>query len=160
VVVTAHRIVRGGPAEPKVLKNKAKRSHLSDEAKKKRRSPEIPPLPARDAQQRHGLCRVFKKTPPKKPCISAIGTVAVGTGHLIARLPKQRLPSLSLSSSGLARIHSHAQLVLFFFCFTRVCLFALMRRHLNLHCGTRFDSEPVWLAQVLMHQHYTSTTTC
>jgi hypothetical protein len=114
VVVTAHRIVRGGPAEPKVLKNKAKRSHPSDEAKKKRRSPEIPPLPARDAQQRHGLCRVLKKNPPKKPCISAIGTVAVGTGHLIARLPKQRLPSLSLSSSGLARIHSHAQLVLFF----------------------------------------------
>jgi hypothetical protein len=116
VVVTAHRIVRGGPAEPKVLKNKAKRSHLSDEAKKKRRSPEIPPLPARDAQQRHGLCRVFKKNPPKKPCISAIGTVAVGTPQLATSSPafpsNDCLPSLS--SSGLARIHSHAQLVLFF----------------------------------------------
>jgi hypothetical protein len=146
VVVTAHRIVRGGPAEPKVLKNKAKRSHPSDEAKKKRRSPEIPPLPARDAQQRHGLCRVLKKNPPKKPCISAIGTVAVGTGHLIARLPKQRLPSLSLLLG--TRAHPQSRPTGFiFFCFTRVCLFALMRRHLNLHCGTRFDSEPVWLAK-------------
>jgi hypothetical protein len=77
------------------------------------------------------------------------------------RPPSQATTAFPLSLLLGTRAHPQSSPTGFiFFCFTRVCLFALMRRHLNLHCGTRFDSEPVWLAQVLMHQHYTSTTTC